>query len=140
MTHGLTLVKFLAFCTSHECCHSIVLPLLATRALVLFLLSAQIKQRYRMENTDGCGSFFPSRLVDLPVSFSPSQPKTDRGGLSITCHLPAQTSRPVFLLLFSRFPATTQDSQGDTFCSLRTCVVHYVQEDIVQTAGVKGQI
>lgn len=69
-------------------------------------------------------SFFPSRLVDLPISLSPSQPKTDRGGLSVTRHLPAQTSWPVFLIYFLlRLPATTQDSQGDLLCLLRFCVV-----------------
>lgn len=85
-----------------------------------------------METTVDFVSSFPSRLVDLPVSFSPPQPKADRGRLSITSHLPAQTSRPVFLIYFLlRLPATAQDSQGDQRCSLvLLVVVNYVQGDI----------
>lgn len=71
-----------------------------------------------------CWFFFASRFMDLSVSFSSSQPKTDRGRLSVTSHLPAQTSRTVFLIYFLlRLPATAQDSKGDQICSLRSCKV-----------------
>lgn len=67
----------------------------------------------------------PSRFMDFPVSFSSSQPKTDRSRLSLTSHLIAQTSRPVFLFEFLlRLPTTAQDSEGDARCSLKSsCVV-----------------
>lgn len=76
-------------------------------------------------------SVFPCRFLDFSVSFSPPQPKTDRGGLSITSHFAAQTSRPVFLNYFLlRLPATAQDSQGDPLWSFKSCAITLV---IVQT-------
>lgn len=72
-------------------------------------------------------SIFPCRFLDFSVSFSPPQPKTDRGGLSITSHFAAQTSRPVFLNYFLlRLPATAQDSQGDPLWSFKSCVIALV--------------
>lgn len=80
-------------------------------------------KRCRMETAVYFVSLFTSRLVDLPVGFSAPQPKADRGRLSVTSHLPAQTSRPVFLIYFLlRLPATAQDRQGDPLCSLRSSV------------------
>lgn len=62
--------------------------------------------------------------MDLSVSISPPQPKTSRGGLSITSHVSAQTSRPVFLIYFLlRLPAPAQDSKGDPVYSLESSVV-----------------
>ena len=65
--------------------------------------------------------------MDLSICFSPPQPKTDRGGLSVTSHLATQTSRPVFLINFIlRLPATAQDGQGEPLCSSRS-LVRYIE-------------
>lgn len=80
----------------------------------------------------------PSRFVDFPVGFSSSQPETDGSGLSLTSHLVAQASRPVFLFqLLLGLPAAAQDSEGDGLWSPPVQLFNFQEFSWMQIVGLK---